>query len=59
MPLDWAHSEVRGGEGMHEKRLVQARLAWPEHPDYDLHALQLSGIENPHDLGLITADAAA
>ena len=41
------------------KRLVQARLAWPEHPDYDLRALQLSGIENPHDLGLITADAAA
>jgi len=50
VPLDWAQSEVRGGAGMHEKRLVQARLAWPEHPDYDLRALQLSGIENPPQL---------
>jgi hypothetical protein len=40
--------------GMHEKRLVEARLAWPEDPDYDLRAMQLSGIENPYDIGLIS-----
>lgn len=40
-------------KGIHDKRLTQARLNWPEDPDYDLRVMQLSGIENPHEIGLL------
>jgi hypothetical protein len=51
--LGWTLKSVVD-RGMNEKRLVEARLAWPEDRDYDLRAMQLSGIENPYDIGLIT-----
>lgn len=41
-------------KGIHERKLARARLSWPEDADYDLRAMQLSGIENPYELGLIT-----
>jgi hypothetical protein len=40
-------------KGLHEKALTKARLAWPEDEDYDLRAMQLSGIENPYEVGLL------
>lgn len=41
-------------KGIHERKLARARLSWPEDADYDLRAMQLSGIDNPYELGLIT-----
>jgi hypothetical protein len=40
-------------KGIHDRKLTLARLAWPEDEDYDLRAMQLSGIENPYELGLL------
>lgn len=39
--------------GVFNRRLTRARLAWPEDDDYDLRAMQISGIENPYELGLL------
>lgn len=43
--------------GVFDRDLTRARLAWPEDPDYDLRAMQISGIENPYQLGLIEIPA--
>ena len=40
-------------KGLHEKRLTAARLSWPEDPDFDLRVMHLSGIKNPHEIGLL------
>lgn len=40
-------------KGVHDQKLTLARLAWPDEQDYDLRAMQLSGIENPYELGLL------
>lgn len=39
--------------GVDEKRQVEARLAWPDDPHFDLRWLQKSGIENPYVSGLL------
>lgn len=44
--------------GMHEKRVAEARLKWPKDPNYDVRAMQRSGIENPYALGLLVDGAA-
>lgn len=40
-------------KGLFDRNKLLARLAWPEDPDYDLRAIQLAGISNPHELGLL------
>lgn len=45
--------------GLHDKKLIEARLAWPEDPHYDLRAMQQSGIENPYAVGLLFEESAA
>ena len=40
-------------DGMARKAEVERMLAWPEDPDYDLRALQKSGIENGYISGLL------
>jgi 5-methylcytosine-specific restriction endonuclease McrA len=40
-------------KGLHDQKLTLARLAWPDDPDYDLRAMQLSGIENPYEAGIL------
>lgn len=38
------------------KREVLFRLGWPEDPAYDLRAMELSGIENPYETGLLGSE---
>ena len=40
--------------GVHDLKIIRARLGWPEEPDYDLRAMQMAGIENPYEIGLLT-----
>lgn len=37
----------------HDRLVQEARLAWPEDHDYDLRAIQKSGIDDPYAAGLI------
>lgn len=39
--------------GLHDRNVARARLAWPEDADYDVRAMQLSGIDNPYEIGLL------
>lgn len=39
--------------GIFDRQLARARLSWPEDRDYDLRAMQHSGIDNPYELGLL------
>ena len=41
---------------MDRKAEVRRMLAWPEDPAYDARALEKSGIEDPHVIGLIRAE---
>lgn len=40
-------------DAMARKREVLRMLAWPDDPNYDLRALQHSGIEDPYAIGLL------
>lgn len=40
--------------GVHDRRVAEARLAWPEDSTYDMRAMHKSGIENPYAIGLLT-----
>lgn len=59
---EWKPEEIRAmgrtmrsviERGIHDRRVLVARLAWPEDPLYDFKAMQRSGIENPYAIGLL------
>jgi hypothetical protein len=39
--------------GVFDRALLRDRLSWPKDPDYDVRAMQQSGIANPSELGLL------
>ena len=54
-PLDGLEGNLRKHvqQASKNKELIEALLAWPDDPDYDLRAFQASGIEDPYLLELI------
>ena len=46
-------------EGMEQKPAVMAMLSWPYDSEYDLRALEKSGIDNPYAIGLLIDQAEA
>lgn len=39
--------------GLHDRNVARARLSWPDVPDYDVRAMEQSGIGNPYEIGLL------